>query len=450
MQHRLWALLAAALACTLSAGVAGAAEPLACRVVEYGQPDAVRVERFVADYESPTSATSLLASPQKRVQVLDQRIRGAALTLADKIAAFRKLAPRESRTDERKELRMARLIVSIDPKDLPLFKLALEYDGDYKDIEEYLFHDIDRETHRKPILDHLRKAPRQGGIKVLSDVDDTLYANLLDKRYPKKTPYPGMVAFYDALKQEPHATLQTPVTFLSARPNPVAGKLEEGSLRNLITLTEGRLCPSALSGNVGSSALGTLESVLRDQLDDALHDLPDGNEQEIAHVKFRNFSRYAQVYPEYRHVFVGDSGQADALTARLMLKGPAPVITTFIHDLNKGSPSFKDLRAHEKITRASAQGRGVIVFRNAIDAALIAHVHAKTLGNLITANELAKITREALTQFQAIRFEAGAEHAVRLRNEFRQDGEAAYRLLTTTSRTSSADVATIRGLLDQF
>ena len=439
-----------AFAFALTATAAHPAEPQACRVVEYGKPDAVRVERFVAEYERSTSPTSLLAPPQQRIQALDARIRGATLSLADKIAVFRKLSPRESATDEHKELRMARLILSIAPPDLPLFKLALEYDGDYKDIEEYLFHDIDSETHRNAILDHLRKAPPRGGIKVLSDVDDTLYANLLDDRYPKKTLYPGVLAFYRALRQEPYPTLLTPVTFLSARPNPVAGKLEEDSLQQLITLTGGKICPSALSGNVGSSVAGTFESLLRDKLEDHLHDaVPDGQEQEIAQVKFSNFSRFAAVYPEYRHVFVGDSGQADALTARRMLERPLPVITTFIHDINKSSPAFSALRAEEKISRASAGGRGVIVFRNYIDAAVIAYLHSKTLGNLITADELAAITRDALVQFKAIPFDARAPATARLRQEFRDDAEAAYRLLTRGSRARSPDVAAIRRLLDQ-
>lgn len=450
MLHRLSRLFAAALAIALCAGTAYAAEHAACRVVDPGTPDADRVDRFVAEFTRPTAPNSLLSSPQKRAHILDERLRSAALSLADKIAVLQKLSPREAPTDERRELRMERLFLSIDPKDLALFKLALEYDGDYKDLEEYLFHDIDRQTHRDPILAHLRKAPRQGGIKVLSDVDDTLYANLLDDRYPKKSLYPGVLAFYEALKQEPRATLLTPVTFLSARPNPVAGKLEEDSLRGLIGVTDGRLCPSALSGDVGSSALGTLESVLRNKLDDALHDaIPDGKEQEIAQVKFRNFRRFADAYPEYRHVFIGDSGQADALTARLMLKGTAPVITTFIHDIGNASGSFKALGAQERITRKSAGGRGVIVFRNYIDAAIIAHVHAKTLGNLITADKLAGITREALTAFRAISFAADSPHVTRLRNEYRQDAEEAHRLLTTSSRTASPDVAAIRSLLDQ-
>jgi hypothetical protein len=447
-------LIAVTLVCTLFASMSHPAERRECQVVDYGKFDPARVDRFVVDFERRTANNALLPSLEKRTQVLDERIRSASLSLADKIAAFKILAPRRAATDERKELRTARLVLSIDPNDLALFKLALEYDGDYKDIEEYLFHDIDDEAYRNHILEHFRKAPRQGGIKVLSDVDDTLYANLLDRRYPKKTLYPGVLAFYEALKHEPFTTLSTPVTFLSARPNPIAGKLEEDSLQNLMALTGRRLCPSALSGSIGSSTLGTLESVLRDKLDDALHDaIPDGKEQEIGHIKFRNFSKFAEVYPEYRHVFIGDSGQADALTARLMLNGPeqtpAQVITTFIHDITRSSRAFNGLRAEDRITRASTHGRGVIVFRNYIDAAIIAHVHSRTLGDLVTADELARITREALAEFRTIPFEAGTPAVTRLRNEYRQDAEEAHRLLTTASPTSSPDVAVIRSLLDQ-
>ncbi len=445
-----------ALALTLAASAAYSAEPRACKVAEYGTSDAARVDKFVADFTRFTNAGNPLApsSPEKRAAVLDERIRHHALSLADKIAAFRLLAPRESATDEHKELRMARLLLSIAPKDLSRFKLALEYDGDYKDVEEYLFHDIDNATHREQILAHLRRAPSHNGIKVLSDVDDTMYANLLDRRYPRKTMYPGVLAFYAALKHEPAGTLATPVTFLSARPNPIAGKLEEDSLQKLMILTGGKLCPSALSGHVGSSAAGTLQSLLRDKLDDSLHDaIPDDKEREIGEVKFKNFLNFAAVYPDYRYVFVGDSGQADALTARLMLDGPARstarMVTTFIHDVNNSSRSFNALRAAEKVDRTSPAGRGVVVFRNYIDAALIAYRHSKTLGNLITADELARITQEALTAFKAIRFTADAPAVNRLRAEYRQDAEEALQLLSADTRAPSPDVAIIRGLLNQ-
>ena len=124
---------------------------------------------------------------------------------------------------------MERLLLSVKSEDLSLFKCTLEYDGDYKDIEEYLFHDIDNEEYRDRIIEHFRTAPQQSGIKVLSDVDDTMYANLFDKRYPKHTVYPGVLEFYDALQHEPFKLRAIPLTTLSARPDPIAGTWRRGA-----------------------------------------------------------------------------------------------------------------------------------------------------------------------------------------------------------------------------
>ena len=125
------------------------------------------------------------------------------------------------------------------------------------------------------------------------------------------------------------------------------------------------------------------------------------------------------------------------------------MVTTFIHDLTKASPTFRGLPPEIVVKKTSANGRGVIVFRNYIDAAVIAHMHSKTLGDLITAEELAEITQKALTQFQAIKSTAGEPTVTRLRNEYRQDAEEAYKLLTTGSREPSPAVAAIRTLWDQ-
>ena len=76
-----------------------------------------------------------------------------------------------------------------------------------------MFHDIDSEDRQRNILAHFRTAPRESRVKVLTDVDDTMLANLVDRRYAKGTLYPGVVAFYDALKQEPFVT-PSPITTL--------------------------------------------------------------------------------------------------------------------------------------------------------------------------------------------------------------------------------------------
>jgi hypothetical protein len=417
------------------------------------------LEVFLDEFMKPT----MHLSNERRIEEIDKRIREAELSLADKIEALKRLAPAADLTDRREELRMERLILSVAPEELGLFKFALEYDGDYKDMVEYVFHDIDDKERRTRIIEHFQKAPTQNGIKVLTDVDDTMYANLIERRYPKKTLYPGVLEFYDSLRREPFEASPIPITTLSARPNPIAGLLEQSSLMNLVSFTNGRLRPSALSGDLPSSLVGTLQTALRanqEYLDLLCDEIPHGEEDKIGMVKFSNFSAFSSVYPEYRCVFVGDSGQADALTAQLMVTEKSTeqalrVLTTFIHDIRRdqtdaesGSSSFASLLQQQELVvgETSASGRGVIVFRNYIQAAVIAYVHSTTLEDLITAEKLATITKAALEQFKDIVGEGDAISA--LREEYRQDAERAFQLLMSSDQPPSS-AGDIRRILDE-
>jgi hypothetical protein len=432
-----------------------------------GEPfDSHRVNEFMQEFDDRTWKMGT----EKRSRELDKRIQKAELSVADKVEVFRRLAPSRDPTGGSEELRMTRLLLSIAPTDLPRFKAALEYDGDYKDMVEYLFHDIDKATYRDEIIKHFRQASQQVGIKVLSDVDDTMYANLIEDRYPKKMLYPGVIEFYDALKREPFEMNGIPLTTLSARPNPIAGTLEEGSLSNLVERSGGRLCPSALSGQLVSAAIGTFETFIRAKLTPVVEkiELPDGEEKEIGIVKFKNFANFSTVYPEYGYVFVGDSGQADALTAQLMLAegladGASRVMTTFIHDLRQAendgqaaSQAFRKLPPDLIVTRTSTSGRGVIVFRNYIEAAVIAHTHSSALGDLITAEGLARITKAALEEFVAHEADfqkAGkANSRNKLRDQYRQDAEDALRIVAAVTPKPGPlenDVTAIRRILDE-
>ena len=206
---------------------------------------------------------------------------------------------------------------------------------------------------------------------------------------------------------------------------------------------------------------------MRSKIDSKVQKIPHGNEDKIGVVKFQNFANFAAIYPEYRYVFVGDSGQADALTAQLMLttelaEASSGVITTFIHDLRQSdedersvSPAFRGLPTPLIIDKTSPAGRGVIVFRNYIQAATIAFVHSKSLENLITAESLACITRVALGQLLEIDFQAEGKEASgqRLRKQYLEDAREAVKLLTFgTSRLSSPedDMAEICGILDSL
>jgi hypothetical protein len=387
----------------------------------------------------------------------------AGLTLQQKIDAFRAMSPKGSSTGRRDEQRMECLILSIDTSSLSRFKFELEYDGDYKDLVEYVFHDIDNEDRQKNILAHFRTAPRESRVKVLTDVDDTMMANLVDQRYAKGTLYPGVVAFYDALKQEPFATPHIPITTLSARPDPVAGIGEEASLRKIRDLTANQLSPSGQSGELKSSVIGTVETLTRASNKSYLKRLSDRvpftKEDEIGRVKFANCQQFCAVFPEYQYVFVGDSGQADALTAQLLTngviaEGAARPITTFIHDLRESnddlraviSPAFKRLSADDLVGDPPAARRGVIVFRNYIHAATIAYLQRDTLGNLIDANELAAITKAALVDFERVAATTPSRRT--LQGQYKADAERAAALLAAEGPAAFA-AADLRLTLDR-
>lgn len=400
--------------------------------------DQRRIEEFYDDY---TAFTWRFTAASRR-RKLDSRLREAGLNSAEKLVLLQHLSPRATDggiraiTDPRIELRLERLLLSIPPEQLAAFKFTLDYDGDYKDLEEYLYHDIDDEAITARILAHFARAPSGQGIKLLTDVDDTLFANLIDKRYPKGVFYPGLSAFQQAIVREPFTPPGLPITLLSARPNPLAGVLEEMSLEGLREKSAGRLLPSGLSGDVGSSLLGTLQTWLRANSGRLGGYVPSEEEDEIGLVKWRNFRRFSAIYPDYRYVFCGDSGQADALTAQLMLEadispGAERVITTFIHDLrssaddaNALSASFRRLPVARRVDEHSPTGRGGIVHRNYVHAAIIAYLHHDEL-QLIDAPALARITRTALEEIDQLDQEA----ANRVRPLYRQDTRSALALL---------------------
>lgn len=63
----------------------------------------------------------------------------------------------------------------------------------------------------------------------------------------------------------------------------------------------------------------------------------------LCSLKLENFTRFASLYPEFKFVFFGDSGQGDALLASKLLQiFPEQVLGTFIHDVNPASSKTGD------------------------------------------------------------------------------------------------------------
>jgi hypothetical protein len=394
------------------------------------------------------------------------------MTFEQKLRGFRELSPQASLgspfsilasvTLPHIEEKMVCLLLSVPDGELSRFKFELEYDGDNKDLVEYIFHDIDSLERQKVILAHFATSPRERRIKVLTDVDDTFFANFVDhgRRYGAETIYPGVMEFYQALQQEPFETGGVPITALSARPDMKAGSFSEAAtLRKLRALSANRLRPSGQSGRLVSSTFGSIESLVRARnkpyFDRLMARSPfKPQEDAIGETKFVNAMFFAAAFPEYKYVFVGDSGQADALTAQLLThgdpaEGTSRPITTFIHDLRRrpidrevASDAFGRVIPAETAGDPAATGRAIITFRNYIQAAARAYDHRATLDNLIDANELATITQAALASFQLV---AGkAPFRATLEQQYKADAQKALALLTA----SNASTGTIQQTLD--
>ncbi len=332
--------------------------------------------------------------------------------------------------------------VAADKSSSDLLKYALDGDGDGYSVVRILAHDVDDQDLVRGVLGTF--APAAGssalGIKLLSDVDDTIYANLVDPRYEKtESRYPGVEALYRAIAEESGGvdarfggglTLVT----LSARPEIRDFDAVKPSLED-VSEKLGRICAMSLGGEIVSSSLGTLFTFTAQTLPSVRKfkkrlglyekagsekDLSPEDvsflarqENRIGQVKFDNFRRFALVYPSYDYVFFGDSGQADAHAARLImehngsLNGPGKAIITFIHDLRVDGEAG-DGRGLSP-TRAvcdAVEREDVVLFRNHVQAALIAYRRGRAgeIRELVDAQELVAVVEQALAELPSARF----------------------------------------------
>jgi hypothetical protein len=286
------------------------------------------------------------------------------------------------------------LFLGLHGRELTEFKNLLDGRGNYHDLQQLIFTDVDDPTLRQEILDHFRREAENapsGENKVLSDIDDTFLANWKDTRYPSKTVYPGVLQFYRELDRGPGVIpgREGDLTFVSARPMDPLGLIED---RTLETLRQ---------HGVGSAVMlsGAFTHLL-------------GNAR-IAEKKFDNFSRYAQLYPEYSFVFTGDSGQGDVAFGEQMLAAhPGSVRAIFIHDV-VDTP---------EATRQAWRAKRIFFFDTYIGAA----VEAYEMG-VIARDGVARVARAAREELEKIPFTSEDQRQAR-HAEFTRDLQRAEAL----------------------
>ena len=247
--------------------------------------------------------------PKSRKEFLRILPKASRLTVAAKASLVRALASVTMELQSEQAIR--EIFLSETGEQLTELKLLVDCATDGRDLLHILTYLISSADVRFDIVQHFQKST-QGvpqTLRVVSDIDDTLFSSLNDNRYPKGTIYPGALEVLAALSQAP------PV-FLTARPELVASVFERLTHTQLQRFGIKRC--TVLSGRVGGLF----------------------GHQRMADQKARTLTSYAELYPEHQFIFLGDSGQGDmAMAETLLKKKKSPVILrAFIHRLAPGQP----------------------------------------------------------------------------------------------------------------
>lgn len=321
---------------------------------------------------SDLSLASLFALLDADSESLERHI--GDLDVAARAALVRKLAV--GRTSSRDERAIAAIFLATSGAALSDLKEAIESSSDYHDLLQLLYHDIDASALRTAILQHIAaNSGPPSGLKVLSDIDDTFFENWVDKRYPAKTVYPGVRQLYAELSGSPSDCLGAVVTFVTARPEDPLGLIEDSARRSLAErgVPRARVLSGSFTHLLGNAA--------------------------IAREKFLNFERYRGVFPEFRFVFFGDSGQGDIFFGQEMReKAPSVVPLVLIHDV-VATPEER---------RAELRASEVHLFDTYAGAALVAFEKG-----LIPAEGLNRVAAAARVELSTVPFASQAQRAAR-------------------------------------
>ncbi|MDP2434140.1 MAG: DUF2183 domain-containing protein [archaeon] len=254
----------------------------------------------------------------------------SVLTLTVVIDGIQKTDTAFSRSE--KEQLLAALVCATAGGTLRDLKMVVDHRLSHHNMNRLVFKDITDPSLREQVLEHVREHARLYSdsrcVKILSDIDDTLFCSGgppggVDVSIPKGTLYPGIIEFYlELLRGLGNPQFDSTITFLSARPSVGdSGITESATYHRLQTIWDERQVPSPIPNLLPGSLRGSGPSLF-------------GKMDGIAAKKFQNFIEYAQIYPEARFIFIGDNGQADVKTAEMMRDAlPERVLAAFIHDV---------------------------------------------------------------------------------------------------------------------
>jgi hypothetical protein len=234
------------------------------------------------------------------------------------------------RTSSREEAGIVDVFLATSGLGLTELKDRIDAGDDHRDLQQLVYHDLDDAALRRKLVGHVqreaaavRKRHGRQGIKVLSDIDDTIYPNYGDRRAWSldEAPYPGVVAFYAALTG-PAPPGRSRLTFVSARPNERTGIPERYGRRKLRSM--GLPPHSILGGDAW-----TLASILPGRIGERAI-------RKVGSAKLQNFQQWSELMGEYDFVISGDRTQADhEFAADALALENGRVLAGFIHDVGE-------------------------------------------------------------------------------------------------------------------
>ena len=336
---------------------------------------------------------------------------------------------------QRAELWVRNVILWTKGDELTELKTLCDLKGDIHSLHRLVYGDIQQGHVRREILKHIQReasvhaahrllstkisrlrSARRGDRKVLSDIDDTLmssggvYPAGIDRRWPRKAVYPGVLALYRELdlgangdrgELDGATATFTPsapagrlgnLVFLSARPHVFGDLAERSSYAKFTHLLQSRrlhAMPTMLTGDLKTGG----EMMLR------------GDMEPLAQKKAQNFLEFQSLYPEFDFVFLGDNGQGDARAAELMAAASNPrggkLERAYMHIVQPIDKTHRG-RHHEttESARAAWDKAGVCFVETFVDAAIDA-----TKRKLISPKGLRRVGLAAKLDFELVQWE---------------------------------------------
>jgi len=270
-----------------------------------------------------TSLQDRIRGPNQRTELIDLLVRQRLPELGVQVRAALLRALQLGPSGALAERAIRDILLATSARELTDLKNLVDGSGDDRDLQHLVFRSVEDPYVRAEILAHFDAQARDRlghDLKILSDVDDTFYANWKDDRFPPKTVYPGVIQFYRELDAgpDPHSGRHGDLVFVTARPSG-GGFFERRTHQSL--------------RKRGIDRATVLSGSLRRVFGNA----------DIASKKFENFLQYAELFPEYDFVFIGDSGQGDVRFGVEMLAAqPTRVRAVFIHDVVATSAAARD------------------------------------------------------------------------------------------------------------